>query len=198
MSSQPPTAQLVQRARAGEDQAYEQLFARVATRLVTYVRLRIGAALRAQVDPLDVVQETYARAHVAFPSFEPTHERAFVPWLLRIADNCLRDLADHHGAQKRRPPAPLARGSTVLAQLRDRHTNPLSRCARDEGADRLVAAMDALDAEEREALLLRYFQDMSVDEVVASMGRSRSTVLRILGRARLKLGQVLRAADRGS
>jgi RNA polymerase sigma factor (sigma-70 family) len=55
-----------------------------------------------------------------------------------------------------------------------------------------VAALETLDPDEREALLLRYFQDKSVDEVVASMGRSRSTVLRIMGRARVKLGQQLR------
>jgi len=47
-------------------------------------------------------------------------------------------------------------------------------------------------SEEREALLLRYFQEKSVEEVVIAMGRSRSTVLRILGRARVKLGQHLR------
>ena len=187
-----PTAGLVEQARAGEVQAYERLFARVSTRLVAYVRVRLGATLRGQLDPLDVVQEVYVRAHVAFPTFNPEHERTFVPWLLKIADNCLRDLADHHNAQKRRPPSPVAHGSAVLARVRDRHTNPASRCARDETVDRLVAALETLDPDEREALLLRYFQDKSVDEVVASMGRSRSTVLRIMGRARVKLGQQLR------
>jgi len=194
-SSATPTADLLQRARAGEDQAYEDLFARVSSRLVAYVRVRQGEALRGELDPLDVVQEVFVRAHVAFADFDPQHPRAFVPWLLRIADNCLRDLAEHHGAQKRRPPSPIARGSTVLGRVRDRHTNPASRCARDETVDRLVVAMQELAADEREALLLRYFQDKSVEEVVAAMGRSRSTVLRILGRARVKLGQALRASE---
>ena len=115
-----PTAQLVERARAGDAEAYERLFARVTTRLTTYVRVRLGAKLRQHVDALDVVQEIYVRAHQAFADFEPEHEGSFVPWLLTIADHCLRDLANHHGAQKRRPPAGLARGSTVMHRLRAR------------------------------------------------------------------------------
>ncbi|MEZ6184004.1 MAG: sigma-70 family RNA polymerase sigma factor [Planctomycetota bacterium] len=194
-TSAVPTAQLVARARAGEDPAYERLFARVTSRLLAYVRVRLGGSLRRELDPLDVLQEVFVRAHVAFPAFEPQHPGAFVPWLFTIADNCLRDLAEHHGALKRRPPAPLARGSTVLAKVRDEHTNPASRCVRHETVDRLVAAMAELAPDEREVLLLRYFQEKSVEEVVAALGRSRSTVLRTLGRARIKLGHALRAGE---
>lgn len=190
------TADLVRRAQAGDDEAYERLFARVTSRLLAYVRIRLGSDLRARLDPLDVVQEAYVRAHVAFPQFEQRDEQAFGRWLCTIADHCLKDLAEHHGAQKRTPPSPLVRGSAALTRIRAMHTNPLSRCARQERAERLVAAMDQLDEPEREVLLLRYFQDMSVADVVATVGRSRATVLRQLGTGRVKLGLLLREGTR--
>lgn len=189
------TADLVRRAQAGDEDAYERLFARVGSRLLAYVRLQLGSRLRERLDPLDVVQETYVRAHQAFPGFEQRDERAFGRWLCAIADHCLKDLAEHHAARKRRPPSPLVRGSAALARLRDQHTNPASRCARQERAERLLAAIGQLEPPEREVLLLRYFHELSVAEVVARVGRSRATVLRQLGRGRLQLGALLREEE---
>ena len=186
------TADLVRQAQGGDHEAYERLFARVSSRLVAYVRLRLGPRLRERVDVLDVVQEAYVRAHQAFADFEQRDERAFGRWLCAIADHALKDLAEHHDAQKRRPPSPLIRGSAALARVRARHTNPASRCAREEHRERLLAALQDLEPEEREVLLLRYFQELSVAEVVGRVGRSRATVLRQLGRGRLKLGALLR------
>lgn len=186
------TADLVRRAQAGDDQAYEGLFARFTSRLLAYVQIRLGPTLRAKLDPLDVVQEIYVRAHKAFDDFELRDEQAFGRWLCTIAERCLRDLADHHGALKRRPEPGIVRGSTVLGRLRANHTNPASRCARQEEADRLVAAMGALDEAEREVLLMRYFRELPVAEIVTTLGQSKATVMRRLGAARLKLGRALR------
>ena len=53
------TMQLVQQARSGHGQAFEQLFDRHRPYLKKVVGLRLDAAIRARVDPSDVVQDAY-------------------------------------------------------------------------------------------------------------------------------------------
>jgi len=186
------THHLVEQVQAGDRAAYEALFERVADRLLTYVRIRMGARLRGRLEPVDVVQDVYLEAFRDLARFEPRDEGAFSRWLYRIADHRLSNLADHFGARKRQAPGgALARGSAVLDRLRDRERSPSSVCARREQEERLVAAMESLDPDEREALLLRHFQGLSVAEVRESLGKSDATVFRILGRARLKLARLV-------
>jgi RNA polymerase sigma factor (sigma-70 family) len=58
-------------------------------------------------------------------------------------------------------------------------------------------AIEALDEPEREALLLRHFEDATVDEIAERLGRSPSAVRRLLGRAAARLGDALSALEGG-
>ena len=64
------TASLVQRARAGDRDAYDHLFALAAERAQLFIRLRLGPRLRGKLDSMDVLQEAYVEASRAFPEFE--------------------------------------------------------------------------------------------------------------------------------
>jgi RNA polymerase sigma-70 factor (ECF subfamily) len=186
-----PTADLVAAAQGGDAQAYEQLFERVADRLLLFIRLRMGPRLREHHDPLDVLQETYVEAHRSFARFRPDGPGAFTRWLHAVADHRLRDLAKEQARQKRRPPSPLVHGSGVMDRVRARHTGPSSACARREAQEKLAQAMLELAEEEREALLRRYFQEETLETIAAALGRSEPTVRRLLGHARVKLGKLL-------
>ena len=56
-------------------------------------------------------------------------------------------------------------------------------------------AYPGLEAEEREALLLHHFQERSVDEIADLMGKSPSSVRRLLGRATVRLGARIKEAS---
>jgi RNA polymerase sigma-70 factor (ECF subfamily) len=60
---------LVQLARSGQREALDQLFAKSADRVQLYIRSRLGPKLRDEVDSLDVLQETYLKAHKHFARF---------------------------------------------------------------------------------------------------------------------------------
>ena len=60
---------LMAKARAGHRDAADQLFARAADRVLLYVRMRLGVALRARVDAMDVLQETFLHAQRAWERF---------------------------------------------------------------------------------------------------------------------------------
>lgn len=182
------TANLLDRAKSGDRDAYDTLFALAADRLLLFIRLRLGAALRAKLDSMDVLQEAYLEAHRALPSFELSEDGAFARWLCRISENKIRGLADYHGAKKRQEPQADRHVSDVLAA----QTGPVTVAARKEGRIRLEKAIDKMESEEREALLLRYFEDLTVDQIGETMGRSPTSVRRLLGRATVRLGDLLK------
>ena len=190
--------QLIQRAQAGDDDAYNQLLARAAERLVLYLRVRLGPRLRTRLDTMDVLQETMIAAHKAFPGFDAQHSDAFFGWLCRIATNRIRDLADHFDAAKRRPPAPPARISEVLEEICARESGPASQAVRGEATEQLLAALNQLADEEREVILLRYFEERTLDDIAERLGRNISWVRRVLGRIVMELGDQLGGHAEGS
>lgn len=189
------TDELVGAAQGGDDAAYEALFARVARRLLLYVRVRLGPRLAGSVDPMDVVQETYLEAHRAFPAFEQRTPGAFTRWLLRIADHRLHDLSDRLGATKRRAFQEAARGSAVLERLRAEQSGPVSESERREEHQALIEGLSALDEREREVLLLRFFHGLTLEECAAQLAVSEPTVRRLLARGQIALGGLLGGLD---
>lgn len=187
----PPTVALIERARAGDREAYDRLFALAFERARLFVRMRLGPALRTKLDSRDVLQEAYVEAHRAFERFEYRGPGSFTKWLCRIIENRIRGLADHHGAKKRTPPGGHAHASRILERLEASTAGPATRVARHDANERLLAGMDELADEQREVLLLRFFQDRTIDEIASLTGHSATTARRLLGRAAVALGAVL-------
>ena len=188
------TLALVNRAREGDEDAYERLFAISYERLRLYVRMRLGRALRGKLESDDVLQDTYVLAHEAFASFRWHGPTSFSRWLCRIAENRIRGLVDFHAAAKRTPPEGLARVSRILERVEDSAGGPASRVARSEETTRLVGALDAMDDEPRELLMLRFYAGMSYDEIAALTGHSRTTIRRRIARASRALSTALGSA----
>lgn len=188
MSAPGETEDLLQGAKGGDPGDYEALFERMRERLLLYVSCRIGR-LKSEVEPQDVVQETYLEAHRSFETFRGGGAGAFVTWLLRIADHRLQDLAKRYGAGKRK--ADLVRISQVDG-IRASGAGPSSMGARSEQIERLRRAIvGALDAEEAEAVLLKHLQELTLEETAARMGKSVKQVRTLLARATWKLGSTL-------
>ncbi len=185
------TEDLIASARRGDRDAYDALFAGAAERLHMFVRLRLGREMRDRLESADVVQEAYLHAHRDFAKFEPQGTGAFGRWLCAVAENRMRDLADHQAAKKRCPPAELQRLSQVLDRLQQSATELPEHIARRELQVRVEAALETLDAEFREVLVLRFFTGLSVAEIAAKLSSSASSVRRRLGVAFVQLGPAL-------
>ena len=186
------TEELTLGARGGDDQAYEALFARVADRLLLYVRLRLGPQLAASLEPMDVVQDTYLAALRAFDGFEPREKGAFSRWLFRIADNRLRDAAARLGAKKRQALQQAVRGSSVLARLHADEASPATESERREQLRGLNQALSRLAEDERQAVLLRHFHQETYVGISEQLGVSEPTARRLVARAHARLGKLLR------
>ena len=186
------TDDLVAKAQQGHAQAYESLFARVAERLLLYVRVRLGPRLGARVEPVDVLQEVYLRAHRDFADFQRRAGGSFSGWLYRIADHQLRDLAGHFAADKRRALDQAVRGSEVIGRLTREERGPATECARRQEHAALADSLAALPELEREALLLRHFHGLTLEAIAAQLETSEPTIRRAIARGQAKLGMRLR------
>ncbi len=170
-------ATLVERARAGDRRAFDELARRYSRRL-------FGLVLRWTRDPdqaQDLTQEALVRAWRGLARFEGGQE--FRSWLFRIALNLATDQARARRRHRSVPLSEMTEGE--LGEAPGERTE--ERLDREQLAGRLEAGLARLSPEHRAVLLLRAREEMSYDEIAATLGVPRGTVMSRLARARLQL-----------
>jgi RNA polymerase sigma-70 factor, ECF subfamily len=175
------THTLWRRARQGDRAAYDRLFALHADRALLFIRARLGTRLREKVESQDVLQDAYLAAHQGFAQFEYTDEGSFTRWLCKIIDNRIRDLGDHFGALKRQ----------AVELPRSDPTGPFTAADRAEHRAKVARALDVLDDDHRQVLLLRYFEGLTAEETGQRMNRTTGAVRKLTARALVDLGKQL-------
>ena len=131
----------------------------------------LGDAQEAQ----DAVQDTFLRYLEKAPDFDsPEHEKA---WLLRVGARCAADVLR---APWRRREGPLDDGLPA---------------PEPPGEGGVVEAVLALPAQYRMAVHLYYYEELSVAEIAAVLGKSEGAVKSRLFRARALLRRYLKEDD---
>ena len=142
-----------------------------------------------QAQAEDVAAETFAAAFQSLgrcpalpaPDANPADTDPAKAWLLGIAR---RKVADHHRRQMRRRETSLDSPALNVAHSTDGETQPETTTLRNEAGRTIQQVMDALKAEHKEVLLLKYVEDHSVAEIALLVGRSENAVSSLLQRAR--------------
>jgi len=193
--------ELLQRAGAGDADALGRLLARDRGRLHRMVRLRLDARLRRRVDVSDVVQEAHLEATRRLGEYVRDPGMPFYLWLRRIAEQTLVDLYRRHlGAQKRdlRREVALPEGALLEAtsvalaeQLAGSLTTPSRAAGRAEAQASVRAALEELEAMDREVLALRHFEQLSNAETAQALGIQPSAASKRYVRALRRLGEAL-------
>ena len=150
---------------AGDGGAFTPLYGRHRLRLYRFLLRQLREPALADELFQDVWQRVIAARHGWTP------EASFSTWLFRIAHN---RLADHWRAQQHRPPAP-ADGDERAARIPDPDT-PERTLSEFEQRRRLQLALDELPSEQREVVLLRLEQELTLEEIGAITGVGRETV----------------------
>jgi len=168
-----PDEQLIRSFRAGNEEAFDRLFLRYQD----YVYNICLGILSNPDDARDAAQEAFLRVHRNLERFNG--RSALTTWIYRIAVNeCLGRV------RKRRPQPPVPLEDPQAARLRDPGPQPgdgLARAAQDQVVRQIVAG---LKPDYRAALVLRYFQEMSYEEMRAVLRWSLPQVKVKLHRAR--------------
>jgi RNA polymerase sigma-70 factor (ECF subfamily) len=175
--------ELMARLAAGDREALTPLMERHHRRLY-----RIALAyLRRPDDAQDVVQEAFVKAFCAASRWDGAADPA--PWLSRIAVNVA---IDRWRRNRRRADtfSPLAEDDHA-ASLADPRTPPDGGVEQREMAERLRGALGLLPDRQRAVVVLRHYQDLSLEEIAQTLGMSLGTVKSSLHRALARMRQGL-------
>lgn len=169
-------------AQRGDDQAFTQLVETYQKPVYNLCYRMLGEPEAAE----DAAQETFLRAFQHLGRYDP--KRPFATWLLSIAAHyCIDRL-------RRR------RFSTFSIDEEDDDSpafeipdanapNPERESVRREEKEKLHGVLASLDATDRAAIVMRYWNDASEAEIAESLGLTVSAVKSRLHRARLALGK---------
>jgi RNA polymerase sigma-70 factor (ECF subfamily) len=177
-----PDAAAVRRVLAGDAEAFALIVNRYHERCLTVAAGILGDPDDAE----DAVQDAFVRAYRALGSYE--ERERFAPWLLRIVVNCCRT----HAARRRRW-TPLPDDDAGTEALIDEAAaggavDALEATARRE---ELARAMARLGPEQREAVVLRFGQELSYEEMATVTGVGVSALKMRVQRACTRLRALL-------
>lgn len=198
--SQPDTDQLLNLTVAGDQTAAQELMTRYRPRLRRMVVVHLDRRISARIDPSDVVQEAFAEAFQKLSSYAKERTISFYPWLRQIAWQRLVKLHKTHLAAARRSVAREDHGKLPLpdesvAQLVDRLTSsasePAQKVVKEEICQRVRTALAGLRAADRELLVMRYLEHMSLKEISEATATSLTAVRKRHTRALERLEQEL-------
>jgi len=167
----------------GDSQAFARLVSRYQRQVYNLAYHMLGNAEDAE----DATQEAFLRAYVALPSFQLG--KKFSSWLLSIASNLCIDIL------RRRRFAWLSL-EDVSFRLVSPSEEPTKGLLRQEEAGQVQRLLGRLPEKYRLVVILRYWYDMSYEEIVETTGLSLNTVKTRLHRARNMLARAMAEDER--
>ena len=165
------------------------------------IGLRLDRAVGARVDASDVVQEVLLKASARLAEYLRNPVMPFDLWLRQIARDHVIDAHRRHRASQARSvdrEQGVGRGSAdrssldLANQLRDPELTPAAASLRRELEARFRDAIDRMNPDDREIILLRHFERMTNGEAARALGLSEPACgmrhLRALRKLRAILG----------
>lgn len=193
---------IVSKVRGGDEQALADFITAKRPQLLAFIDRRLGAALRRKLETDDLFQETSAEAVRSLGEVDLADRDPF-NWLCQVAE---RRIIDAHrrffGSQKRdagREVSLNAPGSStsdtskpgLINLLVASMTSASQAFSRDQRQMKLLAALEKLPEDHREALRLRYLENLPSKEIAERLGKSDGAVRVMLTRSLTKLQQIL-------
>src|SRR6202035_4611203 len=172
--------EIIARARTGDTQAWGELYREYAPAIFRFCR----RALPTREDAEDATMEIFMKLRDKLIQYDDT--RSFGAWLYKVA-------ANHCWDQLRRRKIRQDKETDDVADVPLEHPDPnqLDRMIEQSTNDEVRRALAKLGARARMALVMRYYSDMSYDEIADALGVRRAFVGVVLLRARHELRQAL-------
>jgi RNA polymerase sigma-70 factor (ECF subfamily) len=198
--------QLLEVAMLGSGTARNQLLERHRDQLRRMIAGKIDKRVAARVDPSDIVQDTLHQAYVRMDDYFVDPKIPFVAWLRRIALDRLMDVHRLHLDAQRRSVRREQHWTVdvneesldVLAQqVAASGIGPEQRAMHSEAIARTRAALPQLRPTDREILMLRYLEQLTVYEISEILGISQTSVTSRHLRALQRLRQLVLTDSEG-
>ena len=176
---------LVQRVRAGDEQAANELVQVYLSQVFKYARYVLPYSVSKETVE-DICQEVFFRFWTKPESWKPEKCR-LIAWLLRVAHNLC---VDHIRKNARYIDSTDKEGNEV--EHIDHSADAVHVMAETDDLKAVVTqALDQLNPDQRSAVSLCYLRGLSNEEAAQIMGLSLSALQSLMARARRKLAKIL-------
>ena len=192
----------IEQAVGGDLPAVQRLIMVHHARLRPIADQRLAPAMRAKVEPEDILQLVYADAVQHIREFEYRGADSFFHWLQRILESKLVDAHRffHAAVRDVNREVPAAERPSMYESLAARAAvdslTPSRIVARHEVDSLVAAALAGLSADYRRVLELRFLKGQSVAEVAGAMGRTPGAIQMLSARALRRLRESLSQLSR--
>jgi RNA polymerase sigma-70 factor (ECF subfamily) len=176
--------EVLSHVRAGDPDAWGELYQRYAPAIFRFCR----RALPTREDAEDATTEIFMKVRQKLGSFDSS--RPFTAWLYKVASNHCWDLL-----RRRRSRQNLETEDSDALPLEHPDPSQLEQLQAAHTSEELRLALAKLPDRARMALVLRYYAEMSYDEVADTLGVRRAFVGVLLLRARHQLRDILRGGS---
>ncbi len=173
-------AATVARARAGDREAWGELYKQFAEPLFRFCR----RVLPTREDAEDAAMDVFVKLRSKLGQYDP--ERPFTSWLYRVAANHCWDLL-----RRRKVRQDLESEDSETLPLEHPDPGQLDQMISQQTGNGVRQALAQLPDRARMALVLRYYAEMSYDEIAEALGLRRAFVGVVLLRARHELRAAL-------
>lgn len=176
-------AGLVLRAQNNDSDAFAELYALTYNKVYNYTRHYLRDDYLAQ----DAMQEVYILALKNLSKLnDPT---LFIAWLNRISFNVCYDMST-----KMKNSSGNISDPEILEIIQDDNpgSNPEHNYQQKDENRRLLEALEELPFNEKQVLVMRYFNEMKLEDIAAAMAISRSSVKRYIASGQNKLKQMMK------
>jgi len=179
-------AQLLSQVRAGDSDAWGELYRQYAPAIFRFCR----RLLPAREDAEDATTEIFMKVRQKLGTYDAS--RPFTAWLYKVSSNHCWDTL-----RRRRIRQDLETGDVDTLPLEHPDPSQLEQLQIEHDSKHVRAGLAKLPDRARMALVLRYYSDMSYDEIADTLGVRRAFVGVLLLRARHQLREVLAESGGG-
>ncbi|HTX14280.1 MAG TPA: RNA polymerase sigma factor [Candidatus Baltobacteraceae bacterium] len=180
--SEPELAQLLSQVRAGNTDAWGELYRQHAAAIFRFCR----RVLPTREDAEDATTEVFMKVKQKIGTYDSS--RPFTAWLYKVASNHCWDML-----RRRRIRQDLETGDLETLPLEHPDPSQLEKLQLEHTGKEVRTGLAKLPDRARMALVLRYYADMSYDEIADTLGVRRAFVGVLLLRARHQLRDALTA-----
>ena len=178
--------ELVARAGAGDQEAFEQLVRDNQNRVYSLAVRLVGD----REEAADLAQEAFLKAWQGLSSFQ--RESSFSTWIYRLTTNvCIDYLRRKKRRQEVEPAVSLDDEDSGWAEPADAGQDPQGKLEEAERSRALSRGLERLPDHHRQVLVMRELSGLSYQEIGAATGLDLGTVKSRIARARLALRKIL-------
>jgi RNA polymerase sigma-70 factor (ECF subfamily) len=179
-------ARVLSQVRAGDADAWGELYQKYAPAIFRFCR----RALPTREDAEDATTEVFMKVRQKLDTYDAS--RPFTAWLYKVASNHCWDML-----RRRKIRQDLETEDAEALPLEHPEPSQLDRLQAEHASEEVRGGLAKLPDRARMALVLRYYAEMSYDEIAETLGVRRAFVGVLLLRARHQLRDILRESGSG-